>query len=92
MKENGETLTVVKEIQKNKENVKTASKKDQVAISLPNVTVGRQINEGDIFYSAISEDDFRQLKKLTKYMQKDEIEVFKEIAEIMRKKNPVWGV
>lgn len=92
MKDNGETLTNVKEIQKNKENVKTASKKDQVAISLPNVTVGRQINEGDIFYSAIPEEDFRQLKKLTKYMQKDETSLLKEIAEIMRKKNPVWGV
>jgi translation initiation factor 5B len=92
MKDDGETLTNVKEIQKNKENVKTAKKKDQVAISLPNITVGRQINEGDIFYSAIPEDDFRQLKKLTKYMQKDETSLLKEIAEIMRKKNPVWGV
>ncbi len=92
MKEDGEVLTNIKEIQKNKESVKTASKKDQVAISLPGLTVGRQINEGDIFYSAIPENDFRQLKKLIKYMQKDEINLLKEIAEIMRKKNPVWGV
>ncbi|HGJ67430.1 TPA: translation initiation factor IF-2 [bacterium] len=92
MKEDGEILTVVKEIQKNKESVKTASKKDQVAISLPGVTVGRHIHEGDIFYSAIPENDFRQLKTLTKYMQKDEINLLKEIAEIMRKKNPVWGI
>lgn len=92
MKDDGEILTNIKEIQKDKENVKTVSKKDQVAISLPGVTVGRQINEGDIFYSAISENDFRKIKKLTKYLAKDEIEVFKEIAEIMRKKNPVWGV
>lgn len=92
MKKDGEVLTNIKEIQKNKESVKTASKKDQVAISLPGVTVGRQINEGDIFYSAIPEADFRQLKKLIKYMQKDEINLLKEIAEIMRKKNPMWGV
>lgn len=92
MKEGGEVLTNIKEIQKDKESVKTASKKEQVAISLPGVTVGRQINEGDIFYSVIPENDFRQLKKLIKYMQKDEIQLLKEIAEIMRKKNPVWGV
>lgn len=92
MREDGEVLTNIKEIQKNKESVKTASKNDQVAISLPGLTVGRQINEGDIFYSAIPENDFRQLKRLIKYMQKDEINLLKEIAEIMRKKNPVWGV
>lgn len=92
MKDDGEILTNIKEIQKDKESVKTASKKEQVAISLPGLTVGRQINEGDIFYSAIPENDFRKIKKLTKYLQKDEIEVFKEIAEIMRKNNPVWGV
>ncbi|HIH55165.1 TPA: translation initiation factor IF-2, partial [Candidatus Woesearchaeota archaeon] len=92
MKNNGEILTNIKEIQKNKESVKTAAKKDQVAISLPNVQVGRQINEGDIFYSAIPEDDFRKIKNLTKYLARDEVECLKEIAEIMRKKNPVWGV
>ncbi|MGV8151078.1 MAG: translation initiation factor IF-2 [Candidatus Woesearchaeota archaeon] len=92
MNSDGEILTNIKEIQKNKESVKTANKKEQVAISLPNVTAGRQINEGNIFYSAIPEEDFRKLKKLTKYLQRDEIEVFKEIAEIMRRKNPVWGV
>jgi translation initiation factor 5B len=92
MKNDGEILTNIKEIQKEKESVKTATKKEQVAISLPGVQVGRQINEGDIFYSAIPEADFRKIKTLTKYLKKDEIEVFKEIAEIMRKKNPVWGI
>ena len=40
----------------------------QVALALPNVTVGRQINEGDIIYAGIPEPDFRKLKSLKKYL------------------------
>jgi len=92
MKADGSTLATVKELQKNKESVKTLERKEQAAASLPGVTVGRQINEGDIFYSAIPEADFRKLKTLTKYLSKEETSLMKEIAEIMRKNNPVWGV
>jgi translation initiation factor 5B len=92
MKTDGIVLTNVKEIQKNKESVKTLDKKEQAAASLPGVTVGRQIAEGDIYYSAIPEADFRKLKTLTKYLSKEETTLLKEIAEIMRKTNPVWGV
>jgi translation initiation factor 5B len=92
MKDDGETLTTVKEIQLNKESVGSMKKKDQGAISLPGLTVGRQINEGDILYSSVPEEHFRKIKILTKYLSKDETGLLKEIAEIMRKKNPVWGV
>jgi translation initiation factor 5B len=92
MKNDGIKLTSIKEIQKNKESVTTLDKKEQGAASLPGITVGRQINEGDIFYSSIPEADFRKLKTLTKYLSKEETAVLKEIAEIMRKNNPVWGI
>jgi translation initiation factor 5B len=92
MKADGKILTEVKEIQLDKENIHKAEKGKQVAISLPKVTVGRQIQEGDILYSAIPEEDFRKFKELKQYLSKDEIEVLKEIAEIRRKDNPMWGV
>lgn len=92
MKEDGIVLAEVKSIQQNKESVSMIKKGIQAAISLPGLTVGRQIAEGDIFYSAIPENDFRKLKGLTKYLSRDEVYVLREIAEIMRKKNPVWGI
>ncbi len=88
----GKTITVLKGIQLDKENLNSVTKGKQVAMSLSRVTVGRQINEGDILYSYIPEKDFRRIKKLTKYLSKGEIEVLKEIAEIMRSDNPVWGI
>ncbi|MFC2133907.1 translation initiation factor IF-2 [Bacteroidota bacterium] len=89
---NGRYLAEIKSIQADKESVKVLEKGKQAAISLPNVTAGRQINENDIIYSDIPEDDFRQIKKLSEFLTKDEITVLKEIAEIHRKENPVWGV
>jgi len=92
MKNDGNDITEVKGMQKEQETVEFADKKDQVAISMPNVTIGRQINEGDILYSSIPEEDFRKLKGLKQYLSKEEISILKEIAEMKRKNNPTWGI
>jgi translation initiation factor 5B len=82
----------VKSIQHEKETVPIAERGMQVAAALEGVTVGRQINEGDILYSWLDEDDFRKLKDLKQFLKSDEIDVLKEIANMMRARNPVWGV
>ncbi len=92
MSADGTQLTIVKGIQHEQENLEKAEKTKRVAISLPNVVVGRQIKEGDILYSAIPEAHFRIFKDHKQYLTTDEKELLKEIAEIMRKNNPVWGV
>ena len=91
MKE-GIFLCELKTIQKDGENIKEVNKGDCVAIALPGVMVGRQINEFDILYSDLKETDFIKLKKLKKYLNREEIEILKEIAEIKRKQEPMWGV
>ena len=92
MKKDGKKITEIKSIQENQKNINEAEKGKQVAISLPKVTVGRQINEGDILYSAVPEGDFMKLKELKGLLSEEEKSILKEIAEIMRKKNLVWGV
>ncbi|MBW2976104.1 translation initiation factor IF-2 [Candidatus Woesearchaeota archaeon] len=92
MKKDGNRLTEVKSMQHDQESIEKAERGKQVAVSLPKVTVGRQIQENDILYSAVPEEDFRKLKELKKHLTKEEIEILKEIAEIMREKNPMWGI
>ena len=92
MKADGKEFTRAKGIQADQENIPTADRGKQVAVSLSGVVVGRQIQEGEVLYSSITEDEFRKLKQLKKYLSKDQIDVLKEIATIMRKENPVWGV
>lgn len=85
-------LTTVKSIQHEKENITKVEAGKQVALSLPGVMVGRQINEGDILLSAIPESDFRKLKKLKQFLKPEERELMKEIAGMMREDNLVWGI
>ncbi len=88
----GRAITEIKSMQHEKENISKAEKGKKVAMSLDRVMVGRQIKEGDILYSFIPQEDFRKLKELKRYLKPDEIECLKEIAEIMRTDNPMWGV
>ncbi len=92
MKSNCNKASEVKSMQKEGENVTEAKKGEQVAIALPHLTVGRQINELDILYSDIEEEEFVRYKKLKRFLNSDEIAILREIAEVKRVENPMWGV
>lgn len=91
MNSDGKRISSVKSMQEGKDSVTIAEQGKQVAMAMDNVTVGRQINEGDFLYTDIPEDDFKKLKELRANLSKREIEILKEIAEIKRRTNPVWG-
>ncbi len=82
----------IKGMQLNQKEIEEAKRGDQVAISLPGITAGRQIKEGDILLVNVPERDYVALKESKKFLTKDDIEVLKELAEIKRKENSVWGV
>ncbi len=92
IKLNGDKISEVKSMQLEGKNVESAVKNNEVAIALPNVTVGRQIKERDVLISDLREADFVKLKQLKKYLNREEIELLKEIAELKRKKEPLWGI
>ncbi|MBT4445860.1 translation initiation factor IF-2 [archaeon] len=88
----GKSMSTVKSMKKGQENVTRATQGDQVAMAMPGLTVGRQAKEGDFLYTDIPENDYAKLKKLKKHLSKLEVDLVKEIVEIKRKDNPVWGV
>jgi len=88
----GKQLSTVKNIQADKKSVDKAEKGKQVAIAIPNITVGRQINEGDVLYSDPPESHFKKFKEFKDCLAQDQKMVLKEIAEIKRQDNMVWGI
>jgi len=92
MKQDGTKLSVVHSLQVDQKTIDKAEKNKQVAVSMDNITVGRQVNEGDILYSYITQNEFRRLKEMKEVLGKEEIVLLKEIAEIQRKENPMWGI
>ncbi|MEK6861865.1 MAG: translation initiation factor IF-2 [Nanoarchaeota archaeon] len=92
MRADGSKASRVKNIQSEGKDIKSAEYGKEVAISLPNLVVGRQIKEDDVLFSDLTEEEFMKLKKLKKYFKTHEIEVLKEIANIKRKSDPMWGM
>jgi translation initiation factor 5B len=88
----GKEVATVKSMKEGKENITQAQQGQQLAMALDGATIGRQIDEGDFIYTDVPEEDFVKLKKLKKHLTPNEIDILKEIAEIKRKNNPVWGV
>lgn len=92
MNQKGEAVTIVKGIQKDKKPVNELAKNDKGAVSLPDITIGRQVNEKDVLYSDVQEDQYIQYKAFKDVLSEDDKAILKEIASIKRKHNPVWGV
>lgn len=92
MNADGVEIAMLRKMQKENKSVSEAQRGDQVAVALEGCTCGRQIEEGDIFYSQLTEQEFLKLKKVKEALTGEEKALLKEIAEIMRKKDPVWGV
>lgn len=92
MNATGKRITAVKSMKEGEDFVSVAEQGKQVAMAMEGVTVGRQINEGDFLYTDIPAEDFITLKELKKYLSAKEMALLKEIAEIKRRDNPVWGV
>ncbi len=90
--EKGFVIGTVKSIQHEKDSVQRIDSGNQVAVAIHGASVGRQINEEDIFYADIPEDQFRRLKEKKHLLKVPELDAMKELAHIKRKENPLWGV
>lgn len=77
MKKNGKIVGKIKEIQKEGKNITEARTGDRVAVSMEEPTIGRQIKEGDILFSVISENDKRILEELWDRLSEGEKELLK---------------
>lgn len=92
MNSSGKQISKVKSMEDGSESVSIGEQGKQLALAMDGVTVGRQVKEGDFLYTDIPPEDFKKLKELKKHLSKMELGVMKEIAEIKRKEDPVWGV
>ena len=88
----GKIIGKILAIQKEKKNIDVAMKNDMVAVSMDDAVVGRNIFEDDILYTFISENDYRKFKENKDILNDEQKEILKEIANIMRKENPAWGL
>src|SRR5712692_646346 len=89
MNADGRRIGVVHQIQDSGKSINMAKKGQEVAASIQNVTIGRQISEEEVFYSLPSSHEAKLLlKRFEHKLSPEDVEVLKEVITIQRKLNP----
>jgi translation initiation factor 5B len=92
MNEKGKKIGVIHQIQNEGKNLEVADKGTQVALSIKEPTVGRQINEGDIFYTDLNSREARiLLERFADRFNEEEQQVFNFILSKKREVDPAFG-
>ncbi|TLZ70603.1 MAG: translation initiation factor IF-2 [Methanobacteriota archaeon] len=91
MREDGRPLGRIKSIRSGEKSLDGAGPGQEVAISVDGITIGRQINGGDVLYVDLPEADARTLRVRTD-LGHDEVEALDQIIAIKRKEDPFWGM
>lgn len=90
--EEGKKVGTVHQIQDSGKAMEEAKTGMQVAVSLKEPTIGRQINEGDVFYTDLNS---RQAKELTQRfihrLNDAEKEILNFVIGLKRKEDPAFG-
>jgi translation initiation factor 5B len=90
--EDGKKIGVVHQIQNEGKNLDVADKGMQVALSIKGPTIGRQINEGDIFYTDLNSREARLLlERFPDRLSEDEQGIFNFILSKKRQADPAFG-
>jgi len=92
MNMDGRKIGNIHQLQLDKKTVTSAKTGDEVACSVQDVTIGRQIFEEEVFYTFPPSHEAKQL--LSKFMHKlspEEQKVLNDIVRIQREKEPVYA-
>jgi translation initiation factor 5B len=90
--EKGKKIGIIHQIQNEGKNLEVAAKGTQVALSIKEPTVGRQINEGDVFYTELNSREARLLlERFSDRLSEEEQEIFNFILSKKREIDPSFG-
>ena len=94
MNQDGKVVGTLHSITHNNENVKKASKGEEVAISIQNAVWGRNLKEDDVLYIKAPENHIRQLRtRFRDELTPDTLEILIEYVGIMRQhEQPYWAL
>jgi translation initiation factor 5B len=89
LKPDGKVIGTLKSIREKEKTLEKAIMGAEIAISIDNAVVGRNLKENDILYADLREEDIRFLK--TQVLSYEEKEIIEEVLKIKRKDKAFWG-
>ena len=92
MNAEGKTVGTIHQMQEEGKPIAEAGKGKQIAVSMMGPTIGRQINEGEIFYSLPSDNEIKTLNaKYLNTLSEEDGALLSEIVKTRRKSTPLYG-
>jgi len=92
MNKTGKKIGIIHQLQHDGKTVSVVKTGQEVACSVQNITIGRQIVEEDVFYTLPSSSDAKQLmKRFMHKLSSEETDVLNEIIEIQRVIDPAYA-
>lgn len=88
----GDKIGRVKSIQDQQETLDKAERGAEVAVSITDATLGRDIEKGQTLITDISGKEYQQLQHLEYHLSEGEKQVLEEIVDIKDKKDPHWKI
>jgi translation initiation factor 5B len=88
----GRVVGQVKSIRRGEESVREALPGEEVAVAIDEVTIGRQLDQGDIVYVDVPESEARKFFRTPGMLNHDELEVLKEVQRIKQKETRFWAM
>ena len=88
----GKKIGIVHQIQDSGKAIDEATVGMQIAVSIKEPTIGRQINEGDVFYTDINSRQAKQLlERFNHRLNEKEKEILHMLVAVKRKSDPTFG-
>jgi translation initiation factor 5B len=88
----GKRIGIIHQIQENGKPIDEATQGEQVAVSIKEISVGRHINEGDIFYTNLKSKEAKMLlERFSARLTPDEKSLLDKIVEIKRRVDPSYA-
>lgn len=92
LNEEGKKIGTIHQIQENGKPIEEAGKGEQVAVSIKEISIGRQVNEGDIFYTDLGSKEAKLLLERFYYrLAQEEKDILNRIVSIKRRNDPSYA-
>ena len=92
MDKDGKKIGIIHQIQDKGKTIDEATKGMQVAVSINGPQIGRQINEGDIFYTYVNSNQAKMLiGRFHHKLNEEEKDTLEYIITLRRKSDPAFG-
>ena len=92
MNEDGKKVGIIHQVQENSKAIEEAKKGMQVAVSIKGPSIGRQINEGNVFYTDLNSKQAKMLiERFNHRLDEEQKDVLDHILHLKRKTDSAFG-